>query len=199
MKITNSQTSTKNSKQGFALLMTLIVVTVVISIGLTVLDLSIKQIRLSTNARDSEVAFQAANAGMECARYVRRTLSSAMENGNAITPSCFSAAATPNVVTEITSNVTGAGEVFKYDYAFTWGGASTRCSQITTLVASSSVSGGGLIIGNMTTLVPGYPSGATKRCGAGERCTVVSVRGYNKPCNNVSSYGTVQREVLLQF
>lgn len=183
-------------EQGFALLMTLIVVTVVISIGLSVLDLSIKQIRLSTNARDSEVAFHAANAGMECARYTRRANSNAMENGSAISPVCFSASPSPNDVTEILN--TAAGEVFKYEYGFTWGGSATRCSQITTLVASSSPSGGGLTIPNMTDHVPGFPSD-TKTCGEGERCTVVSVRGYNKPCNSVSSYGTVQREVLLQF
>jgi Tfp pilus assembly protein PilX len=200
MKITNPYPAKEHSEQGFALLMTLIVVTVVISIGLSVLDLSIKQVRLSTNARDSEVAFQAANAGMECARYTRRILSSSMENGTAISPSCFPGGSlSSNAVTEIVSNVTGDGDVYKYDYSLTWGGTATRCSQVTTLVASSSVSGAGLVIGGMTNLVPGYPSGASKTCAAGERCTVISVRGYNKPCNSVSAYGTVQREVLLQF
>lgn len=76
---------------GFALLMTLIVVSVVVSIGLTVLDLSIKQVRLSTNAKESEIAFHAANAGMECARYWRRAASTTVERGGAITPNCFSA------------------------------------------------------------------------------------------------------------
>ena len=197
MKLIKCSTSKGADQGGFALLMTLIVVTVVISIGLSVLDLSIKQIRLSTNARDSEIAFHAANAGMECARFVRRNLSSAMENGDPISPVCFTGGPSPNNVTQISSD--SNGDVFRYDYAFSWGGTAARCSQITTLVASSSFSGAGLFIANMTTLVPGYPSGATKSCAAGERCTVISVRGYNKTCNNVSSYGTVQREVLLQF
>ena len=51
--------------------MSLIVVSVVISIGLVVLDLTLKQLRLSTNSKDSETAFHAANAAMECARYWR--------------------------------------------------------------------------------------------------------------------------------
>jgi Tfp pilus assembly protein PilV len=192
------KTPVKNNQQGFALLMTLIVVTVVVAIGLTVLDLSAKQIRLTTNAKDSEIAFHAANAGMECARYWRRQESAAMEAGSAVSPSCFGSALYSNNRTQITTNVSGDGEVYKYDYSFTWGG-STRCSQITTLVASSTSSGSGLTVGNMTTLVPGYPAGNSKACAAGERCTVLSVRGYNKPCNNASGYGTVQREVLLQF
>ena len=192
------KTTVKNTQQGFALLMTLIVVTVVIAIGLTVLDLSTKQIRLATNAKDSEIAFHAANAGMECARYWRRQSSLAMETGGAVTPSCFGSALYSNNRAQITSNVSGSGAVYKYDYSFTWGG-NTRCSQITTLVASSTSQGSGLTIGNMTTLVPGYPTGNSKTCAAGERCTVLSVRGYNKPCNSASGYGTVQREVLLQF
>jgi hypothetical protein len=197
MKAVNTSASVHASKQGFALLMTLIVVTVVISIGLSVLDLSIKQVRLSTNARDSEIAFHAANAGMECARFVRRSSNDSMEGGDPISPNCFSASPSPNTVTGVISN--SNGEAYIYDYAFSWGGAAPRCSQITTLVASSSPLGTGLVIPNMTTLVPGYPSGSTKTCAAGERCTVISVRGYNKTCNNVASYGTVQREVLLQF
>ena len=51
--------------------MSLIVVSVVISIGLVVLDLTLKQLRLSTNSKDSETAFHATNAAMECARYWR--------------------------------------------------------------------------------------------------------------------------------
>lgn len=194
-----AQTKTRQQKeQGFALLMTLIVVTVLVAIGLTVLDVSTKQIRLLTNAKDSEIAFQAANAGMECARYWRRQSSSQMENGSAISPTCFSASTNTNTRSRITSNVSGDGIVYRYDYSFTWAGNS-RCSEITTLVASSTALGSGLTIGNMTNLIPGFPSGSSKTCAAGERCTVLSVRGYNKPCGNTTSYGTVQREVLLQF
>ena len=196
MKAINKQLPKKNSESGFALLMTLIVVTVVISIGLSVLDLSIKQVRLSTNARDSEIAFHAANAGMECARFWRRSGSDEMENGQSFPITCFSNTVTPTPV-EVMN--TADGEVYRYDYALSWGEFSPRCSQITTLVASSSALGAGLVIGNMTTLVPGYPNGNSKTCAASEHCTVISVRGYNKSCANVSQYGTVQREVLLQF
>jgi len=189
---------------GFALLMTLIVVGVVVAIGISVLDLSLKQVRLSTNAKDSEIAFHAANAGMECARYWRRVDALIMERGGAINPVCFSGTlvGTPSVVS--LSNVNGVsvanGEAFLYNYALTWQGGE-RCSEVTALVASSTSSGAGLTITGVNLLMDGFPDGTTKTCDAGERCTVLSVRGYNKPCSPTASYeyGTVQREVLLQF
>lgn len=190
----------KNQQSGFALLMTLLVVSVIISIGLSVLDLSVKQIRLSTNARESEVAFHAANAGMECARYIRRAAAADMEVGNQISPTCFGVAPYLNTRSAVTTNVSGDGQVFKYDYQFSWSG-DTRCSQVTTLIASSTPLGSGLVISNLNTAsspIPGYPS-ATRSCGAGERCSIISVRGYNQPCNSIGNEGTIQREVLLQF
>ncbi len=180
--------------------MALLVVGVVITIGLSILELTIKQVQLATTARDSEIAFHAANAGMECSRYIRRAASSTMERGQNITPSCFGQTATTNTNSRVTSGVTGDGEVFLYNYSFTWGVDGDRCTQVTTLVASTTLTGTtDVAIANMPTIMPGYTDGNTKTCEIGARCTVMSVRGYNRACNNISNYGTVQREVLLQF
>lgn len=198
-------TKSPQSESGFALLITIIVVGVLISIGLSILDLSTKQIRLSTNAKDSEIAFHAAYAGAECGRYWKKAASTTMETGLAITPTCFGTSpdSGSNTVSTITTGISGDGGAYLYRYDFTWGAVgSQKCTQVTTLVASSTALGAGLVIDNMTTLVPGYAAGNTKTCAAGERCTVLSSRGYNKPCSTVtgaSAYGTVQREVLLQF
>ncbi len=192
--------SQKNTESGFALLMSLIVVGILISIGLSVLELSIKQVQLSTNARDSEIAFHAANAGMECSRYWRRVNDVEMETGESITPSCFNATVSNNTHSTY-SDVAGSGEAFLYDYEFTWGTApNDRCTRIRTLVASSTLPGAGLTINNIPTVIPSYTDIGTNRfCEAGTRCTVISVRGYNQSCTAVSAYGTVEREVLLQF
>lgn len=187
---------TKDNQSGFALLITLIVVGVVISIGLAILDLSIKQVRLSSNAKESEVAFHAANAGAECARYWRRIASSTMQLGQAINPSCFGVAPDTNTVTQVISESDGA--VYQYEYEFTWG-TDTSCTQINTLVSSSSVLGDGVTTTNMTTLIPGYRGASDFYCEAGAHCTTISIRGYNQPCSIVGGYGVVQREVLLQF
>lgn len=201
MAINQKQYSTGTS--GFALLMTLIVVSVIISIGLSVLDLAIKQVELASNARDSEIAFHAANAGMECAQYWRRQASSSIEVGNNFTPSCFSGTLGNYENDQITTGVTGDGSVYKYFYEFTWGNlGASRCSRITTLVANATLTatGGetGLSIANMPNHIPGYPD-PFKTCSAGERCTILSVKGYNRECGTATGYGSIEREVLLQF
>lgn len=187
-----------NEQSGFALIISLIVVGVVLSVGLVLLDLSIKQVRLSSNAKDSEIALHAASAGMECARYWRRASSSEMELGQTITPECFGVAAS-NVSESLVTNDPGNGEVYQYQYEFTWGATDPRCTQVHALVASTSALGDGVTTTNMVNLIPGYPDGNDKYCEAGAKCSVISVRGYNKSCSAVGSYGTLQREVLLQF
>jgi hypothetical protein len=127
-----------------------------------------------------------------------------METGQTITPTpaCFGVTPVPNTNADVTSGVSGDGDVYQYNYAFTWGTDSDRCTEVTTLIASST-SGG---IGATTTeavvrsIIPGYPiSAGDWGCEAGGRCTILSVRGYNKQCTATSTFGTVQREVLLQF
>ena len=209
METVNTFNNKNTSKQGFALLMTIIVVSVIISIGLSVLDLTLKQVRLSTNAKDSEIAFHAANAGVECARYTRRVNSTLMEVGTGITPVCFGATASPNTVTSLSgAQVTGDGNVYKYTYHLSWSsGADQRCTQVINMVAvgtamiTPTTLGAGITTVGISTHIPGYPASAGPNwyCGPGERCTLLSVKGYNRACAASYGYGTVEREVLLQF
>ncbi|MCA9354058.1 MAG: pilus assembly PilX N-terminal domain-containing protein [Candidatus Kaiserbacteria bacterium] len=194
-------------QSGFALLISLIVVAAVISIGLAILDLSIKQISLSTNSKQSEIAFHAANAGMECAHFWRREESDAMELGNNISPDCFGVNSDPVSVAPTDlgglGDVAGDGEAFLYKYTFSWpSGTPDRCTSVTALVASSTPLGVGTTVNNVETHVPGYPDGNSFVCESGSRCSVISVRGYNYPCSAIAggnTRGIVEREVLLQF
>ena len=195
---TFSKTANFNKEKGFALLMTLIVVTVVVSIGLSILSLSIKQAQLSTNAKESEIAFHAANAGSECARLVRKQNTLATEQGQDISPSCFGVNSDPDSVTPTTPAKIGDGDVYLYHYNFTWG-TDVRCTDIYMLVASSSPVGAGVTTTNMSSIVPGYPNGTDSYCEPGSRCTVLSVQGYNKGCNSLNAPGVVQRDVLLEY
>ena len=197
--ITNMYNTEKQA--GFALLISLVVVGVVISVGLSILDLSIKQVRLSSNATESELAFHAANAGMECARYWRREEAELIETGQPINPTCFGVSPVSNTVTPIpTANVAGDGEVFQYQYEFTWGvGTEVRCTSVNMVVASTSALGMGVTTTAMTSFIPGYPVRDDTYCPAGSRCSTVSVQGYNLSCANKGGYGVAQREVLVEF
>lgn len=192
-----SRETKQNTNSGFALLITIIVVTVLISIGLAVVELTLKQVRLSTNAKESESAFHAANAGMECGRYIRRIASTTMEAGSTISPNCFSATPASNSRSTVLS--TTDGNIYLYSYSFTWtASAKPRCSTIQTLIMVADPLGSGLSL-NVTPYISGYPTTAPKTCNAGERCTVLSAHGYNRACDTAGGYGSVEREVLLEF
>jgi hypothetical protein len=80
----------KNTQAGIALLMTIIVLGVVLSVTLAIVELSLQHLSLSVDSRDSEIAFHAANAGLECARYYKRHSSSTFETGGPNVPqTCF--------------------------------------------------------------------------------------------------------------
>ncbi|MFT5832135.1 MAG: hypothetical protein ACI9SY_000518 [Candidatus Paceibacteria bacterium] len=198
----------QKQQSGFALLVSLIVVGAVLSIGVVILDLSIKQVRLAATTKDSEIAFHAANAGMECARFWRRDQNTEMTAGiQTDLIRCFSATAEDvnasgdvsggQVSDNGTAAFSGNGDAYVYDYEFTWNDGQS-CSTISSVVVVSDVGTVGVTVTNIRDLIPGYPD-STLVCGGSSRCTAVSVQGYNRPCAQKNSFGTIQREVLLEF
>jgi len=202
----------KLSQAGFALLVSLIVVSVVVSIGLVLLDVTIKQLRLSSNSTDSELAFHAANAGIECARYWRRVQANRIEGNEFTSPvenagrsisavlECFGSAEDAYSDGALVVDDTGDGNAFLYEYEFDWA-SGDRCAEIDMVVAVASVFGDGVEVGAgvMAVAIPGYPAGQVLDCPAGSFCTVISSKGYNRSCDQKNSFGTVQREVLLEL
>ena len=56
-------------KKGFTLLFTVLIISIVLSLGLSVSSIVLNQIELSGTGRESQLAFYAADAGGECALY----------------------------------------------------------------------------------------------------------------------------------
>lgn len=194
-----------NTRAGIALLMTMMVLSVVLAVTLAIVELSLKQLALSVDSRDSEIAFHAANAGLECARYTRRAASTTIEKSSgAVSMKCFGntgnmtrvATAAINVAT--TSN--GAiGDIYRYKRSISWGG--NRCSEIdliTMVVSTSSPSNLIMLPLPGESLFPGYSS-AQKSCAPGGICTIASVAGYNSLCSGTTSDSVLKRQVLLEF
>lgn len=66
----------KNKKQGFALLIAVIFMSVMLSVGLTLGSLGYKQAVLASSAIESQYAFYAADAALECTLYYDQRLNS---------------------------------------------------------------------------------------------------------------------------
>ena len=193
----------KQPNSGFALLMTLLVVGAVVSITLTVIELTIKQLNLTVTARDSEIAFHAANAGLECARYVRRVASTSFEVVgtplDTIDFECFSRTQELDLESNGGLSTNGNGELRRYRGEVTWG-TNDRCSVVDMLVMIvPDTETSDLEITNLNSMYQGFPQGDTKTCSPGARCTVAEVIGYNRGCADTGLSGTVRREILLEF
>ena len=199
------------SKRGFALLMTLMVVSVIVSITAAIVELSIKQVELSVTTRDSEIAFAAANAGMECAQYARRIAALQIEDADADNTAdsppfrCFGVNQNLQLTTSVIpkSDITiGDKDIVRYYTSkFSWA-TGDRCSVVKMLtIGVDFESTADVSISNLNNQLSGYPRGVTKTCSPGSFCTVVQVTGYNKDCSQVTinSSDLVRREILLEF
>lgn len=57
------------SKSGFAMLFSVLISSLLVVIGLSIFNITLKELSISTSSRESQTAFYAANSGMECALY----------------------------------------------------------------------------------------------------------------------------------
>jgi len=55
--------------RGFAMLFSVLISSLLVVIGLSIFNITLKELTISTSARESQVAFYAANSGLECALY----------------------------------------------------------------------------------------------------------------------------------
>lgn len=190
------QTHFKKEKKGFALLLALIVSSVVLAIGVSILDVSINQINLSATARESEFAFQAAHAGMDCMQFWRTERSSrytgSLPNANI---DCFGVNASPS--TKGATQVVTGGIVDKYDYQFNWG-SPARCTQVEMYVINAQT--GNVTYTHPTNNAVGTNANGVITCRMGTSCTVVTSSGFNRSCSELaSSIYSVERELTLEF
>ncbi len=171
-------------QSGFALLMTLIVVSIVLAIGLSLLDITLKQLELSGTARDSEIAFHAAYAGAECAQYWR--LQSIISDATIVTPPDFGWCVTGAVAAapqfDLAPNITHS--TYEID-----SGAS--CIEIDMYVFDARTAA-------VAADIPDLTPGTDEVCLNGV-CTFVLSRGYNRSCLSLVSTRTIQREIFVKF
>ena len=220
--LVTTQHSASTERGGFALLLTILIISVVITVTLTMISVSIKQVQLSVDTRDSEIAFHAANAGLECMRHWRRAQREVLESGavgDGLTEECFEVGfvISPDGSFETGVNLNedgidsdeGASSVQRYRAQATWGsGDAQRCSQIQMVLLNNSPDSTiNLTISNqaMRSYIQGYPQTSNDlptSCEPGGRCTIFSSQGFSNACpgdSNLFPLGTVQRDILVEF
>ncbi len=192
------------SQAGFALLLALIVSSIVLSIGLSLLDVTVKQLSLGATARESEISFQVAAAGMNCLQYVRNSQLASTQAAVA-TPTNVQFDCLGDQITLTDSNIALSGSAggtsrwFRTPSGSNWeipnadGGTDIYCMSLEMLVLNASAVTSGTIRATPT-------NGQEVRCNAGDVCTFAFSRGHNRQCADLGAGGlVVQRELTAEF
>lgn len=180
---------TQNSKKGFALLVAILVSSVVLAIGLSMLNITLKQYVFSGIGRESEVAFYATDAGMECVLYWDTSLppqGGILDIGDTTdTLDCMGVSATLNkgnsVIDSGETITVSTGSVEGFDWQNNGQNVCTKIFLTKYFDANNPV-----------------PMGTTN-CPAGATCTRLEARGYNRGCGDLISPRVVERALRATY
>ncbi|MEZ4200298.1 MAG: hypothetical protein R3B69_01690 [Candidatus Paceibacterota bacterium] len=186
------------TENGFVLLLTLVVVSIILAIGLSMLHITLKQLTLSNLARESEIALHAAVTGLECMQYHRNTpvtrqkLLNEDSDPDTAAPELYCAdvlpAAAPNTDHDLDI---GSGELF-YNYQYTYNVDTDKCVEVSLHLLDLRTADD-----DATRTIE---EGLTElSCDAGSMCTTIFSRGFNRGCDNIEDLFTVQRELTIQY
>lgn len=155
-------------ERGIALLITLLLMSVLLTVSASLLNITLKQYQFASIGVASEQAFQAANAGLECLMwqdYESYPVSQFDVGGATPSISCMGG---PSTLPRVESSTSESEE---YTYRFSWGDPGL-CSDVT-------------IYKYFSTTGAVDMSGALGRpgiCAQGVVCTIIRARGYNVSC-----------------
>lgn len=135
----------KAKQRGVAILFAILLVSIVLTVGMTLLNITLRQLILSSIARESQFAFYAADSGRNCARHYDSLLVQAERpfgyfgdvgtppifgyqppGGGAVAINCGDSINVP-----VTTTVDGTGTLYTFVLRFT--GAKTTCAKVSVL------------------------------------------------------------------
>lgn len=192
----NKRFSQQQPERGFALIISITVASIMLALGLSILNVTIKQIDLSVTGRESEVAFQAANAGLECIQFHYQDRSDDFREDSS-SPSvldidCFNAESA-NETANHRSQTGGYINTFTYD--FTWdAGDSKRCTQLELHVIVAETAD---VENDFSMISSTIGTDGIVTCLEKDICAVAISQGYNRACSTLA--GAIQRELTGQF
>ena len=165
--------------KGFALLIAVLVSSVVLAVGISMITITLKEYLFSGVGRESEIAFYAADAGMECALYWDTSsqggkfdLAAAVDS-----ISCMgSTVATPR------GGTSGTQKQFQFEWSSSGQIVCSKIGVTKYFDPSADVS-----------------MGTLGTCVKGATCTQVEARGYNRPCAGLASPRVVERALRASY
>lgn len=207
----------KTQQDGITLLITLLLMGALLAISASLLNITLKQFQLAGLISESEVAFQAASAAMDCALYwdykepnkFAVPANNSDEQTSDVSMNCmgdndggFSYSNPPYIdptpappppvgsgpFTAGVSRTLNGGEM--RFYGFRWGNPLV-CSQ----VSIYKFNGGSEVVVDGREL---WDPGGVNTCPTGATCTVVRARGYNVDCDLLSTAKRVVERELVQ-
>ncbi len=194
----------QHRQDGITLLVTLLLMGVLLGVSTSLLNVTLKQFQLSGFSLASEIAFQAANAGMECAVYQDFINNAFSVPGDGTTEQSLipevSCMGVLNVQSKDYDNglyndpdatptdpgdgkaISGAEQRFQ----FSWGTPAV-CTEVSVYKFYSSSAPVSVTVNGV--------SMRSSTCPAGSVCTVVQARGHNVGCSVINtSANVVERE-----
>ncbi|HVU06676.1 MAG TPA: hypothetical protein VHE10_02715 [Candidatus Paceibacterota bacterium] len=179
------QNRTPSQKAGFAMLFAVLVSSVLLAVGISIFNLTVKELILSASGRESQFAFYAADTGAECALYwdfkgvdVFAT-STGDRTPSPASPDCVDAAGQAAQTINVSNYVAYSG----YPVARTSNSAVTQFTL------------------NIPSVGPQYCAIVTvvKDSSSGIQKTVIDSRGYNLPCSATTDPNRVERALKITY
>jgi len=187
------------NKKGFALMLTLIVLSIVIAVTLSLVELSMKKLQLAVDTRDSERVFHAATAAMECGMYLRNRNPDSFIDwtsgaGSAPRLTCFNQNRAPtSPAARSGSDATGYYSRFNYNVPnVDIGGTPTYLYVEVHILNAQSIAGANMTRSDISSL-------GTVTCLQGSICTVVIARAYNRATAPSAGGVEIMRELSAIF
>lgn len=195
----------KQQTAGFALLLSIIVASVVLAIGISILKTSVSQLQLSATGRESEISFQASQSVAECMMHARFTEEAqftarpgGFEAGTELAAppvTCMGKSAMAQYA-EVITNATD-NHIVRFHYTYSWGSTSELCSEADMYVM---VPRGDDVSYTFAGTSVGENGDGVKVCTDSTVCTILITQGYNRACDELeTSIFTVQRELTTEF
>lgn len=185
------------TERGVTLLITLLLMSVLLGVGASLLNITLKQYQLAGIAYSSEMAFQSATAGMECALYHDFPISGVSpfdvpgdgdEQSTVPQIQCMGSVVTSaELVDDDGDGKMKSGE--EQQFQFSWGNPEI-CTEVSVYKFFSDSSDLSLIVDGIEV--------RNEQCPQNSSCTVVKARGYNVPCS-VMIAGTNPRVVEREY